>query len=299
MGIKERGLVCTMLDLRGRGSGATRGQRALLLLLQRGVSGGRLCRSKPLANVCSSFLEGKDGLGVINALFSVGLSASCIVYGGVAGAVSTGAYRVLCEAETGYGACRLAPERLFTVCMEGEGMYMVVYRSRCPRTARCEQTDKHVHTTGPREKGKGNREQQRSETEGGAERTEATPAAKKAGRGWWFGAEDTRSSTKRLSKERLGRRCAYAWEGECGADREESNGRAGRGETRRSGRGGEQARRSRCRLLSCSLSHTVNRRMGLAGGNATTFAMDGGFGVWWCAISWSRGGAEPLPPRVL
>jgi hypothetical protein len=91
MGIKERGLVCTMLDLRGRGSGATRGQRALLLLLQRGVSGGRLCRSKPLANVCSSFLEGKDGLGVINALFSVGLSASCIVYGGVAGAASTGA----------------------------------------------------------------------------------------------------------------------------------------------------------------------------------------------------------------
>jgi hypothetical protein len=77
--MNDRGLVCTMLDLRGWGSGATRGQRALLLLLQRGVSGGRLCRSEPWVNVCSSFLEGNDGLGVINALFSVGLSASCIV----------------------------------------------------------------------------------------------------------------------------------------------------------------------------------------------------------------------------
>jgi hypothetical protein len=57
----------------------------------------------------------------------------------------------------------------------------------------------------------------------------------------------------------------------------------------------ELARRSRNRLLSVSLSHTVNRRVGLAGGNATTFAMAGSA----CggAISWSRGGSEPLPPR--
>jgi hypothetical protein len=31
--------------------------------------------------VCSSFFEGKQELGVKNALFSVGLSASCIVCG--------------------------------------------------------------------------------------------------------------------------------------------------------------------------------------------------------------------------
>jgi hypothetical protein len=39
------------------------------------------------------------------------------------------------------------------------------------------------------------------------------------------GREDNQilNSTKRLGKERLGRRCAYAWE--CGADREGSNGR--------------------------------------------------------------------------
>jgi hypothetical protein len=135
--------------------------------------------------------------------------------------VSMGAYRVLGEAETGCGARRLVPERLSTVCVEGAGTHMVVYGSRRPRTVHWDQTDKHTaDTTGPREKGKGNGEQQRGETHGGAGRTEATPAAKKAGRWWWFGAEDTRSSTKRLSKERRGRRCAYAWEWEweCGAD---------------------------------------------------------------------------------
>jgi hypothetical protein len=101
--------------------------------------------------VCSSFLEGKDGLGVMNALFSVGLSASCIVYGGVEGAMSVGASMGLCKEETGYGACKLAPERPFTVCMEGEGMHMVVYRSRCPHTVHCNQTNKHARTTRARE----------------------------------------------------------------------------------------------------------------------------------------------------
>jgi hypothetical protein len=125
IGIKDRGLVCTMLGLCGRGSGAARGLRALGLLLQRGDGGGRRCRSAPCGNVCSSFLEGKYGLGGIKALLSVGLSASCIVYGGVEGAM--GACLELCNGEV--------PARLLAVCIEGEGMHMVVYRSRCPRTA--------------------------------------------------------------------------------------------------------------------------------------------------------------------
>jgi hypothetical protein len=89
--------------------------------------------------VYSSLLEGKDELGGIKALFSVGLSASCIVYGGVVCAVAVCACREGCNGETKSGACRLAPARLFTVCMEGEGRHMEVYRSRRSRTVRCDQ----------------------------------------------------------------------------------------------------------------------------------------------------------------
>jgi hypothetical protein len=139
IGIKDRGLVCTILGLCGRGSGATRGLRALVLVLQRGECGGRLWRSALYVGVYSSFLDGKDGLGGIKALFSVGLSASCIVHGSVVCAVTVGACLELCNGTTGCGACRLASARLFTVCMEGEGMHMEVYRSRCLRTVRCDQ----------------------------------------------------------------------------------------------------------------------------------------------------------------
>jgi hypothetical protein len=79
--------------------------------------------------------------------------------------------------------------------------------------------------------------------------------------------EDTRSSTKRLSKERLGRRCAYAWGR--GADREASNGRQGGG-----GRGGAGTALSRDRwsclgCRGCSRTHAGDGE--LAGEVATTF----------------------------
>jgi hypothetical protein len=63
--MKDRALVCTILGRRGRGEGASRGQRAVGWRLVQGVK--------------ECFLEGNEELGVKNALFSVGLSASCIV----------------------------------------------------------------------------------------------------------------------------------------------------------------------------------------------------------------------------
>jgi hypothetical protein len=68
-----------MLGLRSLGEGANRGQRLLVLLLQRCRYGADVCRSRLWVKVCSSFLEGNEELGVKNALLSVGLSASCML----------------------------------------------------------------------------------------------------------------------------------------------------------------------------------------------------------------------------
>lgn len=93
--------------------------------------GADLCRSGLWVKVCSSFLEGNEELGAKNALLSVGLSASCMLCEGAMGAVSRFMLTVLCNARSEYGCWRLFPDNLFTVCREGEGMHMVVYRSRC------------------------------------------------------------------------------------------------------------------------------------------------------------------------
>jgi hypothetical protein len=66
--MKDRALVWTMLGLRGLGKGASRG---LCVVGRRLVSCVKEC-----------FLEGNEELGVKNALFSVGLSASGVVYVG-------------------------------------------------------------------------------------------------------------------------------------------------------------------------------------------------------------------------
>jgi hypothetical protein len=256
-----------MLGLCGRGSGAARGLRALGLLLQRGEGG----------NVYSSFLEGKDGLGGIKALFSVGLSASCIVYGGVEGAM--GACLELCNGRV--------PARLLAVCIEGEGMHMVVYRSRCPRTAHRDQIAHTAAQSTARERETGSSTEARHTR--GVERTEAMPAAKKACRWRWVALEDTRSSTKRLSKERRGRRCAYAWEN---AARTEQS-RLGECEAAVVG---EQTRRSRNRVVVL-LSHTLNELVGWAWLAERSDGRDGGFGVSWCDQLESRG-VEPLPPSA-
>jgi hypothetical protein len=266
-----------MLGLCGRGSGAARGLRALGLLLQRGEGGGCRCRSAPCGNVYSSFLEGKDGLGGIKALFSVGLSASCIVYGGVEGAM--GACLELCNGRV--------PARLLAVCIEGEGMHMVVYRSRCPRTAHRDQIAHTAAQSTARERETGSSTEARHTR--GVERTEAMPAAKKACRWRWVALEDTRSSTKRLSKERRGRRCAYAWEN---AARTEQS-RLGECEAAVVG---EQTRRSRNRVVVL-LSHTLNELVGWAWLAERSDGRDGGFGVSWCDQLESRG-VEPLPPSA-
>jgi hypothetical protein len=66
--MKDRALVWTMLGLRGLGKGASRG---LCVVGRRLVSCVKEC-----------FLEGNEEQGVKNALFSVGLSASGVVYVG-------------------------------------------------------------------------------------------------------------------------------------------------------------------------------------------------------------------------
>jgi hypothetical protein len=137
IGIKDRGLVWTMLGLQNRGEGAGREQRVLVLLLQHCVCGRAADGWGQCVNVCSSFLEGNKELGVENALFNVGLSAFCNLFGEAMCVVSLGSCRGLCNAvtATGYGTCSLAPEKLFTDCTVGVSMYMVVYRSRCPDAA--------------------------------------------------------------------------------------------------------------------------------------------------------------------
>jgi hypothetical protein len=130
---------------------------------------------------------------------------------------------------------------------------------------------------------------QRQGTHGGVERTEAMPAAKKACRWRWVALEDTRSSTKRLSKERRGGRCAYAWEN---AARTEQS-RLGECEAAVVG---EQTRRSRNRVVVL-LSHTLNELVGWAWLAERSDGRDGGFGVSWCDQLESRG-VEPLPPSA-
>jgi hypothetical protein len=78
-----------MLGLRKLGEDASRGQRRPVLLLHLWMYGGG-CRGRSglWVKVCSSFLEGKEELGAKNALFSVGLSASCMLCEGGMNAVS-------------------------------------------------------------------------------------------------------------------------------------------------------------------------------------------------------------------
>jgi hypothetical protein len=60
---------------------ANRGQRLPVLLGQRGVCGEVEGRSGQGVKDCSTFLEGKEELGVEKALFKVRLSASCVIAG--------------------------------------------------------------------------------------------------------------------------------------------------------------------------------------------------------------------------
>jgi len=55
--MKVRAVVWTIVDLRGHGEDASRGQRGLELEVQRGDGGGRGLHG---VKVCSSFLEGKE-----------------------------------------------------------------------------------------------------------------------------------------------------------------------------------------------------------------------------------------------
>jgi hypothetical protein len=60
---------------------ARRGQWLRELLGQRGVRGGVVGGLVQWVNDCSSLLEGKEELGVVKALFRVGLSASWDIVG--------------------------------------------------------------------------------------------------------------------------------------------------------------------------------------------------------------------------
>jgi hypothetical protein len=105
-----------MLGRESRGDDARRGQR--VLVLQCCVRGSTEKWSEQWVNVCSGFLEGNEELGAVNALFSVGLSASSNLYEGAMRAQSL-----------------VANRELFTDCTVGVSMYMLVYRSRCPYAA--------------------------------------------------------------------------------------------------------------------------------------------------------------------
>jgi hypothetical protein len=83
---------------------ANRGQRVRVLLDQRGVCGEVEGRSRQGAKVCSSLLEGKEELGVEKALFSVGLSALCVIAGEADMAVACVSKRLVRDGAAGYGA---------------------------------------------------------------------------------------------------------------------------------------------------------------------------------------------------
>jgi hypothetical protein len=147
--MNDRGLVCTMLGWVKRGDEASRGERAPVLVLQCWVRGRRVRRSEPWVNVCSGFLEGNEELGAVNALFSVGLSASSNLYAGAMRATLLVLWRAMCGAGTGYRDRRLAPGKLFADCTVGVSMYMLVYRSRCPEAA--QSSHRRARTAGQRE----------------------------------------------------------------------------------------------------------------------------------------------------
>ena len=92
-------------------------------------------------------------------------------------------------------------------------------------------------------------------------RSESPAGADKSRRSWWIDSlEDTRSSNKRLHKERLGRRCAYAWERGAGKKSREGDQVEVVVEERHGAPGVVS--------LSCSLSHTGESWRGR--GSATT-----------------------------
>jgi hypothetical protein len=146
-------------------------------------------------------------------------------------------------------------------------------QSRCPYAARC--SDRRAYTAEQRVGWKEGQRETRAQETCWTYRSDSR-AAKKSRCCWWFDSiQDTRSSTKRLNKERLGWRCAYAWE--CGAEQEEWATRCRRSWWSRYGALAVVS-------LSCSLSHTRSRE--LAGENATTFGIASS--VQSVAISWSR-----------
>lgn len=118
---------------------------------------------------------------------------------------------VLCEQAAGHGSRRQAPEKLFTDSMVGE-VYTGSSRKRqtgdsCPYAASA-QTDMLAQADGRRVARHGSVEL------GHKESRQDAPSCQQRGASGAVGgleSENTRSSTKRL-RERLGRRCAYAWD---------------------------------------------------------------------------------------
>jgi hypothetical protein len=115
---------------------ANRGQRMPVLLGQRGVCGEVEGRSGQGVKDRSSFLEGKEELGVEKDLFSVGLSASCVIAGEADWAVACVSKRLVWDGAAEYGAWRRVPEKLFPDSGMGGRVYMdkqaVVDRRRLP-----------------------------------------------------------------------------------------------------------------------------------------------------------------------
>jgi hypothetical protein len=95
-----------------------------VLLGQRGVCGeveGRLGQG---VKDCSSFFEGKEELSVEEALFNIGLSASCVIAGEADIAVACVSKRLACDGAAEYEAWRQLPEKLFPDSRIGERVYM-------------------------------------------------------------------------------------------------------------------------------------------------------------------------------
>lgn len=140
--MKLRAVVWTMLGLRNLGEGANRGQRVLVLLVQRDVCGADACRTSQCVKVCSSFLEGKEELEVKKALFKVGLSASARVCGRDIAVVPPFSEYGLCNGATGYRKCRQESAERFAasrVCVREVMLQETAYRvwqQHCLQTGR-------------------------------------------------------------------------------------------------------------------------------------------------------------------
>jgi hypothetical protein len=120
-----------MLGLGDRVRVGNRGSRLPLLLGQGEWSGEVDEGLGEWVKDCSSFLEGKEELGVEKGLFNVGLSATCVIAGEADMVDTCVSKRVLRDRAVGYAARRWVPEEQFSDSIMGGSVYMTKVLQQC------------------------------------------------------------------------------------------------------------------------------------------------------------------------